>query len=519
MADNNFPSIETVHEVLQSLEKLFEDRNNILNLMFREDKYKEFLLAENIQSLVEADKRDDATNNRIKADLADGYEVLKARTSLKKFSNFISPASLPPLDLEEPVDEQDLPTQVESQAAEEPEVKEEEREEREPATPQPPSRPAPAVVPPPGFNPPAASQATPTKLAEGGVVPASPIMNSLTGRPKTDATGVTPTKKSSVRSLEKSGLVGDKNPVQKLVDDLGLSKYQKALAEAMGLPLKAVAAGLSGLLGRMALPGIPAFDSVQKNLGNIMRAFGLPTIKAPEIPGVSNLFNSVGNFFSNIGNNVRNFFTGGGNTPDLSPPSGGDDTGSGDTGSGGGDNKPTTSSSPSTRRRRRRNRASAAPTAAGGQGGPEMDLENPTAGSTTINTSFSNLQNSLLNVGKSTPPSTNYSSSLVGSNLANIFSASEGSVNNMQDINFLTNQVLMENEQMLYSNTENHTSVQQSVIAAASKQATAVAQAGMNKTKPISDANALAPTELHVSPYLLSSITITRGGETPLDVL
>lgn len=518
MAENNFPSIETVHEVLQSLEKLFEDRNNILNLMFREDKYKEFLLAENIQSLVEADKRDDATNNRIKADLADGYEVLKARTSLKKFSNFISPASLPPLDLEEPIEEDDLPTQVETKAVEEPQ-EEEEEEEREPAKPQPPSRPAPPVVPPPGFNPPAASQATPTKLAEGGVVPASPIMNSLTGRPKTDATGVTPTKKSSVRSLEKSGLVGDKNPVQKLVDDLGLSKYQKALAEAMGLPLKAVAAGLSGLLGRMALPGIPAFDAVQKNLGNIMRAFGLPTIKAPEIPGVSNIFNRVGNFFSNIGNNIRNFFTGGGNNnPDLSPPPSGDDSG------GDGTTTPTTPTPPSTpsgRRRRSRSRRSVAPITAksGGQGGPEMDLENPTAGSTSINTSFSNLQNSLLNVGKSTPPSTNYSSSLVGSNLANIFSASEGSVNNMQDINFLTNQVLMENEQMLYSNTENSTSVQQSVIAAASKKAQAVAAAGMARSKPISDANALAPTELQVSPYLLSAITITRGGETPLDIL
>ena len=515
MAESNFPSIETVHEVLQNLEKLFEDRNNLLNVMFREDKYKEFLLAENIQSLVEADKRDDATNNRIKADLADGYEVLKARTSLKKFSNFISPASIPPLDLEEPVEEEDLPTQVQEKAPEPEEEEEEEQEEpATPAEPKPPSRPAPEVVPPPGY--PAPSQATPTKLAEGGVVPASPMMNSLTGRPKTDATGVTATKKSSVRSLEQSGLVGKKNPVQKLVDDLGLSQYQKALAKAMGLPLKAVAAGLSGLLGRISLPGIPAFDAVQKNLGNIMRAFGLPIIKPPSISGIQNIFSNVGNFFSQIGNNVTSFLSNplsvlsGGGTPTPSAPP--DPT-------GGGDPETPATTTPTPRRRNRRGRYVSRP-AAGGQGGPDMDLESPQAAAppTSINTSFSSLQNSLMTSGQQMSATTNYSSSLVSSNLANVFSAGSGSVNNLQDINFLTNQVLMENEEFLYSNTENYSSVQQNIVAEASRKATMIASSGM-KSMGINENNALPPTEISVSPYLLSAITITRGGETSLDIL
>ena len=107
---NKFPSIDTVHETLSDLTKLFEDRNAILNSMFKEDKYKDFLLAENVQSLVEADKRDDAAGGKIRKDLANGYEILKAKTNMQKFANFISPGMLPTLDLSDQgdYDEDDL---------------------------------------------------------------------------------------------------------------------------------------------------------------------------------------------------------------------------------------------------------------------------------------------------------------------------------------------------------------------------------------------------------------------------
>ena len=107
---NKFPSIDTVHETLSDLTKLFEDRNAILNSMFKEDKYKDFLLAENVQSLVEADKRDDASGGKIRKDLANGYEILKAKTNMQKFANFISPGMLPTLDLSDQsdYDEDDL---------------------------------------------------------------------------------------------------------------------------------------------------------------------------------------------------------------------------------------------------------------------------------------------------------------------------------------------------------------------------------------------------------------------------
>ena len=127
MSDPKFPSIDTVHETLSDLTKLFEDRNALLDSMFRDDKYKDFLLAENIQSLVEADKRDDAAGGKIKKDLANGYEVLKAKTNMQKFASFISPGMLPTLDLSEQgdYDEDDIDEEIDD--------REEPREKQTPA--------------------------------------------------------------------------------------------------------------------------------------------------------------------------------------------------------------------------------------------------------------------------------------------------------------------------------------------------------------------------------------------------
>ena len=119
---DKFPSIDNVHEVLSDLTGLFDDRNKLLDTMFREDKYKEFLLAENMQQLAEADKRDDSANGRIKKDLANGYEVLKAKTTMQKFANFISPSSIPPMDLtsaddftdDEATEEEEAPVEKEA---------------------------------------------------------------------------------------------------------------------------------------------------------------------------------------------------------------------------------------------------------------------------------------------------------------------------------------------------------------------------------------------------------------------
>ena len=76
----------------------------MLHTMMKEDKYKDFRLAENIQSMIEADNRDDSRSGGIKQDLANGYEILKFQTTMRRFANFINPASLPIMDLDAPID-------------------------------------------------------------------------------------------------------------------------------------------------------------------------------------------------------------------------------------------------------------------------------------------------------------------------------------------------------------------------------------------------------------------------------
>ena len=270
---DKFPSIENVHEVLSDLTGLFDDRNKLLDTMFREDKYKDFLLAEYMQQLAEADKRDDSANGRIKKDLANGYEVLKAKTTMKKFANFISPGSLPPMDLTETDDfsedddyeEEEAP--VEKEAPEKGEKGDKgddgadgaDAEVVKPDKPKPKSR---------VFS--WQRQQTPKlKLAEGGAVAPSPMMNSLTPQ-----AGQRPEGKSGVKSLESLGLVGKKNVASELTEDLGLEEYKKALADAMALPLKAVAAGLTGLLENVEVPG-GGDAGVKKQVGAIAGALGV----------------------------------------------------------------------------------------------------------------------------------------------------------------------------------------------------------------------------------------------------
>ena len=118
--DKEFPTLEDVHVILSDLTNLFEDRNAMLHAMMKEDKYKDFLLAENIQSMVEADNRDDSRKGGIRQDLANGYEILKAQTTMRKFANFINPASMPIMDLDAPIEFYD--DRDEEEREEEPEV-------------------------------------------------------------------------------------------------------------------------------------------------------------------------------------------------------------------------------------------------------------------------------------------------------------------------------------------------------------------------------------------------------------
>ena len=516
-----FPSLKDVSEILESLNKLFEDRNNLLNLMFREDKYKDFLLAESVQSLAEADARDDSKNGRIKTDLAGGFEVLKASTKMQKFSNFINPQSLPALDLENPLefmeggDDRDV------------EPEDVVKDEGSQTGVQPPKDTGNANITPPAGSPrnptpqPTQSQQTPG-FSKGGVI--SPVVQNMMSpgkSPVSAAKGVSEGKKSSSESLESAGLVGKKHPAAKMQEMLGLDQYKKAMAGAMALPLKAMAAGLSSLLGKIGIPGVPAFDDIVKNAANVAKAFGIPQATMKKIPGISAVFGGAKGFLNNVGNFFGGMF-GDKKSPVTSADSksnvggaSGEEAPKSNTGHKGGARASTGRGGPI---------GSGFKSAMSGISAPSMSgaTANLATGSATLNNMSSTLNQTGQMLKQSTSLSSMVSDTSISNNLSGVTPAQEGSTNLKQDINFLTNSVNSQNESILISNTASAVSstsnIIQQGISAMSQVVTAGAKASQ-KGPMIGTDNPVPSAPLKVSDFLLASISITKGGETHLDIV
>ena len=519
---NKFPSIDTVHETLNDLTKLFEDRNAILNSMFKEDKYKDFLLAENIQSLVEADKRDDAAGGKIKKDLANGYEVLKAKTNMQKFASFISPGMLPTLDLSEQgdYDEDDIEEEIDD--------REEPREKQTPA----PEKGEKGdkgdtgetnlnVEAPKGnfnnrlTNQPS-TQNSGLKLAEGGSVSPSPMMNAL------NPSAQRPETKSGVKSLESLGLVGKKNVASELTEDLGLEDYKKALADAMALPLKAVAAGLAGLLDNMDVPGGEG-AAIEGQVSKVGKTFGVKTKKKQKkdkedkqnpLLSIARLLLPFGlgakrkkpkQESYQIAPEKKQSFDMYGNIIDSS-------------------------SSYSDSRDEPKGGPSLVRSAPGylGIGGASHEPVAPDTLSTSGDTKIDAMRNSITNITQGAKNmmanapmvrGIKAAGGVISKLLGKVQPASEGSQYNSQDINTLTNQVMMENEQMFNQQTD----IALGAMGDSSDEGTkaimaAIAKMG-NTPMGIGEEDPLPPAPLKPSKHLLHSISIVDGGQTPHDIV
>ena len=517
---DKFPSIDDVHEVLSDLTKLFDDRNDLLKSMFKEDKYKDFLLAENMQQLAEADKRDDSANGRIKKDLANGYEVLKAQTTMKKFANFISPGALPPMDLTSSDDYSEDDDYVEEEAPVEKEAPEKgdkgdkgddgadaEIVEPKPDKPKPKSR---------VFS--WQKQQTPKlKLQEGGAVAPSPMMNSLT-----PTAGQRPETKSGVKSLESLGLVGKKNVASELTEDLGLEDYKKALADAMALPLKAVAAGLAGLLDNMDVPGGEG-AAIEGQVSKVGKTFGVKTKKKQKkdkedkqnpLLSIARLLLPFGlgakrkkpkQESYQIATEKKQSFDMYGNIIDSS-------------------------SSYSDSRDEPKGGPSLVRSAPGylGIGGAEHPKLAPDTLSTQGNTKIDAMRNSITNITQGAKNmmanapmvrGIKAAGGVISKLLGKVQPASEGSQYNSQDINTLTNQVMMENEQMFNQQTD----IALGAMGDSSDEGTkaimaAIAKMG-NTPMGIGEEDPLPPAPLKPSKHLLHSISIVDGGQTPHDIV
>ena len=517
---DKFPSIDDVHEVLSDLTKLFDDRNDLLKSMFKEDKYKDFLLAENMQQLAEADKRDDSANGRIKKDLANGYEVLKAQTTMKKFANFISPGALPPMDLTSSDDYSEDDDYVEEEAPVEKEAPEKgdkgdkgddgadaEIVQPKPDKPKPKSR---------VFS--RQKQQTPKlKLQEGGAVAPSPMMNSLT-----PTAGQRPETKSGVKSLESLGLVGKKNVASELTEDLGLEEYKKALADAMALPLKAVAAGLAGLLDNMDVPGGEG-AAIEGQVSKVGKTFGVKTKKKQKkdkedkqnpLLSIARLLLPFGlgakrkkpkQESYQIATEKKQSFDMYGNIIDSS-------------------------SSYSDSRDEPKGGPSLVRSAPGylGIGGASHEPVAPDTLSTSGDTKIDAMRNSITNITQGAKNmmanapmvrGIKAAGGVISKLLGKVQPASEGSQYNSQDINTLTNQVMMENEQMFNQQTD----IALGAMGDSSDEGTkaimaAIAKMG-NTPMGIGEEDPLPPAPLKPSKHLLHSISIVDGGQTPHDIV
>ena len=103
--------------------------------------------------------------------------------------------------------------------------------------------------------------------------------------------------------------------------------------------------------------------------------------------------------------------------------------------------------------------------------------------------------------------------------LGKVQPASEGSQYNSQDINTLTNQVMMENEQMFNQQTD----IALGAMGDSSDEGTkaimaAIAKMG-NTPMGIGEEDPLPPAPLKPSKHLLHSISIVDGGQTPHDIV
>ena len=72
---------------------MIDDRNKLIKFYFREDVYKDFLLAERLQDIADADNQTkSSTSESINLDK---QEVDKTQNYFRRFSNFLNPGDLP----------------------------------------------------------------------------------------------------------------------------------------------------------------------------------------------------------------------------------------------------------------------------------------------------------------------------------------------------------------------------------------------------------------------------------------
>lgn len=288
MAEVAFPTIADVNQTLANVKNLVEDRNALIKFYFGDDIYKDFLLAERLQDIAEADRRDDTTST---SDVNfDQKEFYQETSTFKRFSNFLNPGDLRDVDLD-PITP-GIMGEAE-RANREKQKKQEESNYRK-------SEEVPTWLKfvedlMQGGNPMSGgsggqrgSGSSPTtRKAEGGVVSGtSALMPSM---PSVSASGSSAASTTGSTSLKEAGFTDfSKNISNKLDESLDIDGgLKKALADAIALPLRAVAGGLMDLMSMIPVHTREQENLVKQNINYLSSVFGIPKAQLENTPSSS----------------------------------------------------------------------------------------------------------------------------------------------------------------------------------------------------------------------------------------
>ena len=336
-----------------------------------------------------------------------------------------------------------------------------------------------------------------------------------------------PETKSGVKSLESLGLVGKKNVASELTEDLGLEEYKKALADAMALPLKAVAAGLAGLLDKVEVPGGEG-AAIEAQTSSVAKSFDIKPKKKKKKENKLMNFVQGGGIVGALG---RMF--GGGRkkkketSSDLAPRSAfssdeeyqdylkewgeGSDWNKFQTGKGD-EISPWSQGGPSLVGKGGATHEKVAPDQLSNQGDTRIDA---------MKSSIRNITQGAKNMFMNSKAVTQIrgATGFVSKLLSGIQPASKGSQYNTQNINELTDNVTLASESAAAQKTKHpmgyNPKSQEEATEAMLAEIAKIRYGGVG----ITESDPLPPAPLKVSKYLIASITSAHGGETPNDIL
>jgi len=265
---------------LEGISKMIDDRNKLIKFYFREDVYKDFLLAERLQDIADADNQTkSSTSESINLDR---QEVDKTQNYFRRFSNFLNPGDLPRPDLDPIIFADDVSLQ-----GPEKEGDDDEEEKKGGSL-------LDRLGDVLGLNKKGAPGGGTTKSAYGNVItPQSSMLGGGLGAGVNNNLNVSsnlltpPSDRPQVQSLKESGFEEglEKNISDEFDADFGIDeKLKKALGLAMAAPLQAVAGGLMSLLAKTPVKSNEQKQDLNKSLSFISNAFNVPKSTLENVP-------------------------------------------------------------------------------------------------------------------------------------------------------------------------------------------------------------------------------------------